>query len=98
MVTLGIGATADTAAAAPATNGQPDAPKDDEAWVAYPLSVSQPGQVHVVEVEYPSDVPQAMTLSIIEPNAAGVVIPIGLDSGVYVPADADGATPRLERH
>lgn len=56
----------------------------DETWVAYPLAVSQPGQVHVVEVEYPSDIPQAMGISIVEPNAAGAVVPIGLDSGVYV--------------
>jgi len=56
----------------------------DETWVAYPLSVSQPGQVHVVEVQYPSDLPQAMTISIVEPNAAGAVVPIGLDSGVGV--------------
>jgi len=50
--------------------------------------VSQPGQVHIVEIEYPSDVPQGMNLSIVEPNAAGLAVPIGLDSGVYVPADA----------
>jgi hypothetical protein len=66
-----------------------------ETWVAYPLSVSQPGQVHVVEVEYPSDLPQAMAISIVEPNAAGAVVPIGLDSGVCVSGDAGATAGKL---
>ncbi len=53
-------------------------------WEAYPLPLNQPGHPHILEVEYPSDVPQTLGLSILEPNAAGAVMPIGLDSGVYV--------------
>jgi len=67
-------------------------------WEAYPLPIAHPGQAHVLEVEYPSDVPQSMGISLIEPNAAGAVMPIGLDSGVYV-ADEDATdAPRLLRH
>ena len=51
-----------------------------------------PGQVHVLEIEYPSDVPQAMGISLVEPNAAGAVMPIGLDSGVYV-SDEEAENP-----
>ena len=40
-------------------------------WQAYTLSISQPGRPHVLEVDYPSDVPQTLGLSILEPNAAG---------------------------
>lgn len=51
-------------------------------WEAYTLPIDSPGVPHILEVEYPSDVPQTVGISIIEPNAAGAVIPIGLDSGV----------------
>lgn len=74
-------------------------------WEAYPLPIARPGQPHVLEIEYPSDVPQAMGISLIEPNAAGAVTPIGLDSGVYV-SDEDAyvtgenasTPPKLARH
>ncbi len=70
----------------------------DVSWEAYPLPIAHPGQVHVLEIEYPSDVPQAMGISLVEPNAAGAVMPIGLDSGVYV-SDEEAATPaRMARH
>lgn len=67
-------------------------------WEAYPLPINKVGVPHVLEVEYPSDVPQIMGISIIEPNAAGVVIPIGLDSGVYSPDDVAGGAPTWQRH
>jgi hypothetical protein len=60
----------------------PAASPGDVSWEAYLLSIEEPGQPHVLEVDYPSDVPQTMGISIIEPNAAGAVLPIGLDSGV----------------
>ncbi len=67
-------------------------------WEAYPLPISKPGAVHVLEIEYPSDVPQAMGISVIEPNAAGAVMPIGLDSGVYVSDEDAENTPQLAKH
>jgi hypothetical protein len=67
-------------------------------WEAYPLPINQPGQAHVLEIEYPSDVPQAMGISLIEPNAAGAVVPIGLDSGVYVSDEEAESAPALARH
>ena len=70
----------------------------DISWEAYPLPINHPGQVHVLEVEYPSDVPQAMGISLLEPNAAGAVMPIGLDSGVYVSDEEAESPPRLARH
>jgi hypothetical protein len=67
-------------------------------WEAYPLPIGRPGVAHVLEIDYPSDVPQAMGVSLIEPNAAGAVMPIGLDSGIYV-SDEDAASPaKLARH
>lgn len=67
-------------------------------WEAYPLPLNQPGQPHVLEVEYPSNVPQALGLSILEPNAAGAVMPIGLDSGVYVADDEADSAPQVLKH
>ncbi|HEX4130831.1 MAG TPA: family 10 glycosylhydrolase, partial [Pirellulales bacterium] len=69
------------------------------AWEAYPLPVGRPGQPHLLEVEYPSDVPQHLGISVVEPNAAGAVLPIGLDSGVYTAAEAATDTsPSMLKH
>ncbi|MEX2112951.1 MAG: hypothetical protein WD845_07180 [Pirellulales bacterium] len=67
-------------------------------WEAYPLPIARPGFAHVLEVEYPTDVPQAMGISLLEPNAAGAVMPIGLDSGVYVSDEEATNPPRMARH
>ncbi|MFH1269351.1 MAG: family 10 glycosylhydrolase, partial [Planctomycetota bacterium] len=62
----------------------------DLAWEAYTLPIEEPGRPHVLEVDYPSDVPQTMGISIIEPNSAGAVVPIGLDSGVELAEELTG--------
>lgn len=67
-------------------------------WEAYPLPIDKPGEPHVLEIDYPSDVPQFLGISIVEPNSAGAVLPVGLDSGVYVPDEAAQEAPRLEKH
>lgn len=69
----------------------------DVGWQAYPLPVSRVGQPHILEVEYPGDVPQFLGLSIIEPNAAGAVLPIGLDSGAYV-NESGPKTSQMQKH
>ncbi len=68
------------------------------AWEAYPLPLNQPGQPHIVEVEYPGNVPQTLGLSILEPNAAGAVTPISLDSGVVVTDEEADGEARLLKH
>lgn len=65
---------------------------DDAAWEAYTLPISHPGQPHILEVDYPSDVPQTMGISIVEPDPAGAVFPIGLDSGVELADEVTGST------
>ena len=78
---------------------KPSAASPDVSWEAYTLSVSPPGRPYVLEVEYPSDVPQTLGLSIIEINAAGTLVPIGLDSGIDVSDEAAAAAaPHWERH
>lgn len=72
----------------------------DVPWEAYPLPINRPGAPHILEIDYPSDVPQTMGISIIEPNAAGAVMPIGLDSGVDVADEivTDKNRPAWRRH
>src|SRR4029077_396562 len=67
-------------------------------WEAYPLPVSRPGEAHILEVDFPSDVAQTLGFSLLEPNAAGALTPIGLDSGVYISAEAADRTPHIARH
>jgi hypothetical protein len=78
----------------------PAASPSDVSWEAYPLSIEEPGQSYVLEIDYPSDVPQTMGISIIEPNAVGAVLPLGLDSGVDQAEEvlATAGPPRMLHH
>jgi hypothetical protein len=74
----------------------PAAAGSEPHWQAYPLAIERPGVAHMIEIEYPADREQHLGLSIVEPNAAGRVVPIGRDSGAYV--DGLGRAERNERH
>ncbi len=63
-------------------NGAPLVQLAPGGWQAYPLPLKNLGQPHVLEVEYPGDELQALGISIVEPNAAGQIAPLGVDSGV----------------
>jgi hypothetical protein len=78
---------------------QPSRTSSDGSWQAYTLAISRPGQPHVLEVDYPSDVPQTLAISVLEPNAAGA-LSSGVDSGVDVPEPIAKETspPRWLRH
>ena len=56
-------------------------------WQAYPLPIDAVGVEHELEVDFPGGLPQGFVVSIVEPNAAGKVIPVGLDSGTIVTRD-----------
>ena len=53
-------------------------------WQAYPLPIDEVGVPHELELDFPSGLSQTLAISIVEPDAAGKVIPIGLDSGVQI--------------
>lgn len=53
-------------------------------WRAFPLPLGLAPGPHVLEVTYPTDGEQALVISIVEPNSAGEVSPLGVDSGVVV--------------
>ncbi len=67
-------------------------------WQAYPTSTGAIGKPHVLEIEYPSDVTQTLGISILEPNAVGKVVPLGLDSGVDVTREESAGAPKMLRH
>ncbi len=79
---------------------KPNADSPDVSWEAYWLPVAQPGRPHILEVDYPNDVSQTLNISILEPNAAGALTPIGLDSGFESESDTLGLreSPRWQRH
>ncbi|MGA2621526.1 MAG: family 10 glycosylhydrolase [Thermoguttaceae bacterium] len=77
---------------------KPNAESPDVSWEAYWLSVALPGRPYLLEVNYPSDVPQTLGISVLEPNSAGALLPIGLDSGVDVPEELPGRAPHWARH
>lgn len=77
------------------------APREERrqaSWEAYPLPIENPGLPHILEIEYPSNVPQSLGVSIIEPNAVGEVVPIGLDSGVVVDNEASDQAAQWAKH
>jgi hypothetical protein len=78
---------------------KPSSASPDLSWEAYTLTVGPLGRPYVLEVDYPSDVQQTLGLSIVETNAAGTLVPIGLDSGVDVSEEATSAAPpQWKRH
>ncbi len=70
----------------------------DPHWEAYPLSVGKPGAPHILEIEYPSDIPQSLGVTLIEPNAAGAVESVGVDSGFFTPDEASTVPSKMLRH
>jgi hypothetical protein len=56
----------------------------DPHWQAYSLPVEAVGVPHLLELDYPAASDQHFGLSIVEPNAAGIVEGVGRDGGVYV--------------
>lgn len=51
-------------------------------WQAYPLPVNRVGQPHLLEISLPPGRRQLIGISILEPDAAGQIPQINLDSGV----------------
>ncbi len=78
----------------------PNPQAGDASWEAYTLPLDSPGKPHILEVDYPSDASQTIGISIVEPNAAGAVIPIGLDSGIDLAEEVGGESrpPRWLHH
>jgi len=76
----------------------PTTGSENDAWQAYPLPISQTGAPHVLEIEYPSDVPQTMGITIVEANTAGTYVPISADSGVHVEVSSGEQEAEIAKH
>jgi hypothetical protein len=79
---------------------KPNADSPDVSWEAYWLPLNQPGRPHIVEIDYPSDVPQTLGVSILEPTASGGLASLVVNSSMVNSAEAIGAVdkPRWQRH
>ena len=64
------------------------------AWIAYPLPVATSGIPHVIDIQFPGNLPQDVAISVLEPNAAGELTPVGLDSGLSL-GDRDLTLPSI---
>ncbi|MCH7988973.1 MAG: family 10 glycosylhydrolase, partial [Planctomycetes bacterium] len=51
-------------------------------WKAYRLHLLQPGVPHRLVLTIPTQFQQHVGISILEPNAAGQLMPVGIDSGI----------------
>ncbi|MCH8839850.1 MAG: hypothetical protein IH831_04075 [Planctomycetes bacterium] len=72
----------------------------DPYWQAYTLPVKEPGTPHLIEVEYPVAQQQHLSISVIEPDAAGRVTTPNVDAGVFthesrLAADGQSAVYRI---
>lgn len=76
----------------------PVEPHRGPAWTAYPLSLSKVNQPHLLEVEYPSDMPQSLLVSLLEVTSSGAYVPIGVDSGLCVNEQASERRPQWLKH
>ena len=79
---------------------QPNPSPEDPSWEAYSLPIDRPGKPHLLEIRYPSDRAQTFAIRIVEPNSAGVVSPLGPESGVHLREEvvSEGGPPRWLEH
>lgn len=71
----------------PAINTEGDRHGWSVDWQAFRLQVKNPQQPHRLIVSLPGERRQSLGISFLEPNAAGQLMPIGLDTGIAVGRD-----------
>ena len=67
-------------------------------WHAYPMTISQPGVPHFVEVSYPADIAQTFTVSVVEGSESGRTTAIPFHSGVHVSTDTVTESGGIRQH
>lgn len=63
-----------------------------DGWQAYPLAVKETGRPHLLQIEYPGDVPQSLGISLMETDASGRISPLGVDDVLHVVATEPSAS------
>ncbi len=61
---------------------------NEPAWQAFPLRISRIGGPHLLEIDYPRDLPQTMGISVLDPGSEGRGPMRTLASGLDVPDEA----------
>jgi hypothetical protein len=72
----------------------PTVPGTEPHWQAYTLPLEAMGAPHILEVDYPADTEQHFGLSIVEPNAAGVIEGLHNGADVYVEGFGRSTQPK----
>ncbi|HEY1067687.1 MAG TPA: hypothetical protein VGE52_16300, partial [Pirellulales bacterium] len=67
----------------------------EASWQAYPIRVQQPGFPHLLEIEYPADLPQNLGVSVVEPTPNGTGPTAIVESGIYTPDEAATVGPKI---
>jgi hypothetical protein len=67
-------------------------------WQAYPLPTATLLRPHLLEFEYPADLPQGLNFRVIEPGASGVVSPFGPASGLDLTHAIGQSSGGTDRH
>ncbi|MEZ6098720.1 MAG: hypothetical protein R3E01_07100 [Pirellulaceae bacterium] len=65
-------------------------------WQAYQLPIEELGYPHVLDVEYPNDVEQSLSISVVQPGEDGKVVSNGIDAGFHNGSDPV-VTPGMQR-
>jgi hypothetical protein len=76
----------------------PSANTDDPAWQSFALPIQEVGIPHLVEISYPISEKQHLSISIVEPDAAGRVTSGVLDSGLHVEQVVEAVPGQLGTH
>lgn len=66
-------------------------------WQAIPLPIDKPGTVHQLTIEFPADLQQSLSISILEPDRTGKVGPFGPNASVQLTTTRWSTVPRVER-
>ncbi len=67
-------------------------------WQSYTLPVRETGIPHLVELKYPLNQEQHLEISVIEPNAAGLVTKVGGSSGLYSQGELHPTSGEMGTH
>ena len=71
-------------------------------WEAVPLTIKEPDKPHLLELEYPSGVPQTLGITVVEliPSNIGLLPTVSAESGIDVAEEivSDSKTNRLQIH
>ncbi len=71
-------------------------------WQAIPIPIDELNAPHVLEIEYLASRPLSLGLSLLEPNALGIVPNLGVDSGIAIPSSTvqgmSESEPLMETH